>query len=156
LQGVGFLFVVSAITAAAVEAVPLSHTGMASAAISTARDFGMCVGPAVISALALRAASADLGVQLSASGLTPQQLASVAPIAHAGGPFAVLATPLGPITGQVAGAAAKALAHGFSSGLVVCGIASLVAAAATALWLRESVEHAQSLGLPVPAARAAG
>lgn len=155
LQGVGFLFVVSAITAAAVEAVPLSYTGMASAAISTARDFGMCVGPAVLSALALRVASGNLGTQLASSGLSAQQTATVTQIAHAGGPFAVLAAPLGPITGQAAGAAAKALAHGFSSGLVVCGCASLAAAAATALWLRESVEAVELRAVPVSKAPAA-
>jgi hypothetical protein len=50
----------------------------------------------------------------------------------------VLAAPLGPISGQAISAALNALSHGFSDGLVVCGIASLVAATTTALWLRES------------------
>ncbi|MBW8486745.1 hypothetical protein [Actinomadura parmotrematis] len=40
-------------TTAALEAVPLSYTGMASAALSTARDFGMCAGPAAVSAIAV-------------------------------------------------------------------------------------------------------
>lgn len=141
LEGVGFLFLVSAMTAAAIDAVPLSHTGMASAAISTARDFGMCIGPAVISAVALSAASGNLPAQLASSGLSAPQSATVAGVAHAGGPFAVLGAPLGPITRQAADAAGKALSHGFSVGLVICGCASLLAAAATALWLRESGER---------------
>ena len=141
LEGVGFLFVVSAMTAAAVDAVPLSYTGMASAAISTARDFGMCVGPAIISAVALSAATGNLPAQLASSGLTAPQTATVAGIAQAGGPFAVLGAPLGPITRPAANAAAHALSHGFSVGLVVCGCASLMAAVATALWLKESGER---------------
>ncbi|MFB4295025.1 MFS transporter [Actinomadura sp. NTSP31] len=138
LEGIGFLFVVSAMTSAAVEAVPVSLTGMASAAINTARDFGMCIGPAIISALALRAATADLPSRLTSSGMTPQQVGTVTHIANEGGPFAVLGVPLGPLTPRAVGSALSALSHGFSLGLVICGCAALVAAAATALFLRQS------------------
>jgi EmrB/QacA subfamily drug resistance transporter len=138
LQGFGFLFIVSAMTAAAIEAVPLSATGMASAAISTARDFGMCVGPAIIGAVAVSAATGNLPGQLASAGLSPDVAGAVAQVAEAGGPFAVLASPLG---GQAA--ALNALSHGLSVGLVVCGIAALTAAAVTALWLRESNDRTE-------------
>jgi Na+/melibiose symporter-like transporter len=155
LEGIGFLFVVSAMTAAAIDAVPLPLTGMASAAISTARDFGMCIGPAIISAIALSAATGNLPGQLTSAGLTPDQTGAVSQVADAGGPFAVLAAPLGPISGQAATAALNALSHGFSVGLVVCGIASLIAAAATALWLRESDDRALGISRERASSRSA-
>ncbi|GAA3194457.1 MFS transporter [Actinocorallia longicatena] len=141
LAGFGFLFIVSAMTAAAVEAVPLSQTGMASAAISTARDFGMCIGPAIISALALSAATDALPGRLKSVGLEGPQAGVVTNIAEQGGPYALLGAPLGPLREQAAGAALQSLSHGFSVGLVICGVASLVAALATALWLRESSDR---------------
>lgn len=85
---------------------------MASAAISTARDFGMCIGPTIVSAVALGAAGSDL----------PHRLAGLDP-------------------GTAAPAALRALSHGYSLGLVICGCAALVAALTTALWLRESTDR---------------
>jgi MFS family permease len=147
LEGIGFLFVVSAMTAAAIDAVPLSYTGMASAAISTARDFGMCIGPSIVSAVALSAAMGNLPAQLSSAGTPAAQVAAATGVADKGGPFAVLGIP-----GPPAEAALNALSHGFSTGLVLCAVASLVAALATALWLREAGDRtAPTAEIPVPA-----
>lgn len=130
LEGVGFIVVVATMTDAAVSAVPVSYTGMASAAISTVRDFGMCTGPAVVSAVALRAAASDLLHRLST--LPPATAAAAAHVASAGGPFAVLSVPPAAFSGLLS------LAHGYGVGLVVCGAAALVAALISAAWLRES------------------
>lgn len=141
LEGIGFLFVVSAMTSAAISAVPISATGMASAAISTARDFGMCIGPTIVSAVALSAAGSDLPHRLA--GLNPATAAAADHAAAAGGPFAVLTVP------GAAPAALRALSHGYSLGLVICGCAALVAALTTALWLRESTDR-QVAPTPAP------
>jgi len=117
-------------TDAAVSAVPASYTGMASAAISTVRDFGMCTGPAVVSAIALHAAAADLPHRLGA--LPPGAAAAAAHAASLGGPFAVLSVP------PAAGSGLLSLAHGYAVGLVACGAAALVATLISAIWLRES------------------
>ncbi|WP_225992136.1 MFS transporter [Actinomadura montaniterrae] len=146
LEGIGFLFIVSAMTSAAIDAVPLSYTGMASAAISTARDFGMCVGPSVVSAVALSAATGALPGRLASAGTPAPQVAAATAAADKGGPFAVLGIP-----GPPAEAALNALAHGFSVGLVLCAAASLLAALATALWLRESSERAVLTEVPAAA-----
>jgi hypothetical protein len=127
-------------TSAAISAVPLSATGMASAAISTARDFGMCIGPTIVSAVALGAAGSDLPHRLA--GLDPGTAAAADHAASAGDPFAVLSIP------GAAPAALRALSHGYSLGLVICGCAALVAALTTALWLRESTDRRP---VPVPA-----
>ncbi|MCO5995658.1 MFS transporter [Actinoallomurus rhizosphaericola] len=142
LEGVGFLFVVSAMTSAAISAVPLSATGMASAAISTARDFGMCIGPTIVSAVALGAAGSDLPHRLA--GLAPDTTAAAGHAAAAGGPFAVLSIP------AAAPAALRALSHGYSLGLIICACAALAAALTTALWLRESTDR-QAAPAPVTA-----
>ncbi|WP_157963905.1 MFS transporter [Actinocorallia populi] len=57
LEGVGFLFVVSALTAAALNSAAGHSTGMTSAAVSAARNIGTCLGPAVVGAVALHNAS---------------------------------------------------------------------------------------------------
>ncbi|WP_433170913.1 MFS transporter [Actinoallomurus sp. CA-150999] len=125
LLGVGFIFVVSSLTAAAVNAVPIHLTGMASGATSLVREFGQALGPAVISAVAMGVASSALAGKLSGAG---------AAVNHAGGPLAVVNVPA---VGATAHAAARsALAHGLSVGMVVCGIASLVGAVITVVVVR--------------------
>ncbi|MCZ0991024.1 hypothetical protein O1M54_45505 [Streptomyces diastatochromogenes] len=57
LLGIGFICVVSSLTSAAVNAVPIEMTGMASGATSLVREFGQGLGPAVISIIAMSAAS---------------------------------------------------------------------------------------------------
>ncbi|MGY6022539.1 MFS transporter [Streptomyces spinosirectus] len=49
LLGVGFICVVSSLTSAAVNAVPITMTGMAGGATSLVRELGQALGPAVIS-----------------------------------------------------------------------------------------------------------
>ena len=138
IEGVGFLVVVASMTDAAVSAVPASYTGMASAAISTVRDFGMCTGPAVVSAVALRAAANDLPHRLAA--LPAGQAIAASHAAAAGGPFAVLSNP------SAAFAGLQSLAHGYSLGFAVCGGAALLAAVITAVWLRESADDKATVG----------
>jgi MFS family permease len=52
LLGIGFICVVSSLTSAAVNAVPLDMAGMAGGATGLVREFGQGLGPAVISAVA--------------------------------------------------------------------------------------------------------
>lgn len=130
LEGVGFIVVMASMTDAAVSAVPFSQTGMASAAISTVRDFGMCTGPAVVSAVALHAAAVDLPHRLAA--LSPDAAAAASHAAAAGGPFAVLSVPPAALSGL------QSLAHGYALGLVVCGFAAVAAAGVSAAWLRQA------------------
>ncbi|MFD0687618.1 MFS transporter [Actinomadura fibrosa] len=133
LLGVGFIFVVSSLTAAAVNAVPVRLTGMASGATSLVREFGQALGPAVISSVAMGAASSALVGKLSGPG---------AAVEAAGGPLAVVNVPN---VGQAAQDAARdALAHGLSLGMVICGCASLAAALITMVLVRPDSSHQES------------
>jgi MFS family permease len=70
LNGVGFGLLVSALTAAAVNSVPLRLAGMASATSSMMRDLGQTLAPAVIGAIALsQAASVALAGLATADGV---------------------------------------------------------------------------------------
>lgn len=127
LLGVGFICVVSSLTQAAVNAVPIELTGMASGATSLVREFGQALGPAVISAVAMSTASAQLAGKLTGPG---------AAINEAGGPLAVVNVPEAGAEAQAL--AQDALASGLSLGMTVCGIASLVGAAVTLVLVRKS------------------
>ncbi|MFE2431156.1 MFS transporter [Streptomyces sp. NPDC059373] len=125
LLGIGFIFVVSSLTAAAVNSVPAHLTGMASGATSLVREFGQALGPAVISSVAMGLAGDMLVGKLSGAA---------AAINAAGGPLAVVNVPA---AGQAAQLAARdALAHGLSVGTTICGIASLVGAVIVLVVLR--------------------
>ncbi|MFI6247574.1 MFS transporter [Streptomyces sp. NPDC051016] len=140
LLGVGFICVVSSLTSAAVNAVPIEMTGMASGATSLVREFGQGLGPAVISTVAMSAASSALVGKLSGAD---------AGMEAAAGPLAVVNAG----SDSAKAAARDALAHGMSLGVVICGCASLLGAVVTLLLVRRSTARATA-GAPVPAASA--
>jgi MFS family permease len=147
-NGLGFGLIVAALTAAAVNTVPVSLAGMASAATSLVRDLGQTLGPAVIGAVSLSVAATSLGGKLATAPLTVPQQHLVGAVAAQGGPLAVLSAPLGPVSAKVAPLAAQALAHGYNVGLVVTAVACLVAAGIAAVFLRG---RPQNTPIPAPA-----
>ncbi|WP_416978964.1 MFS transporter [Streptomyces sp. T028] len=143
LLGVGFICVVSSLTSAAVNAVPIDRTGMASGATSLVREFGQALGPAVISTVALSLASSALAGKLSGAD---------AGMEAAAGPLAVVSAG-----GESARAAAtSALGHGMAVGVVICGCASLLGVVVTLLLVRRSpVREVAETGEPTVQAASA-
>ncbi|MEU9404496.1 MFS transporter [Streptomyces sp. NPDC048281] len=129
LLGIGFICVVSSLTSAAVNAVPIEMTGMASGATSLVREFGQGLGPAVISTIAMSAASSALVGKLSGSD---------AGMEAAAGPLAVVNAG----SDSARAAAQDALAHGMALGVVICGCASLLGALVTLLLVRKNTARA--------------
>jgi len=127
LNGIGFVLLVSGLTAAMVNAVPVALAGMASGTASVVRDLGQTLGPAVIGTVALSQAAPVL-----AQGIAGQPAAQA--VFAAGGPIAVAGARLGPRVDEIA---TRALAHGYSVGLVVTAVTAVVAALVAALFLRE-------------------
>ncbi|MGY5116752.1 MFS transporter [Streptomyces sp. 900105755] len=140
LLGIGFICVVSSLTSAAVNAVPIEMTGMASGATSLVREFGQGLGPAVISTIAMSAASSALVGKLSGAD---------AGMEAAAGPLAVVNAG----SGGARAAAQDALAHGMALGVVICGCASLLGALVTLLLVRRNTARAAAQ-LPVQPANA--
>ncbi|MFJ8492871.1 MFS transporter [Streptomyces sp. NPDC094038] len=140
LLGIGFICVVSSLTSAAVNAVPIEMTGMASGATSLVREFGQGLGPAVISTIAMSAASSALVGKLSGSD---------AGMEAAAGPLAVVNAG----SDSARAAAQDALAHGMALGVVICGCASLLGALVTLLLVRKNTARAVAQ-LPVQPASA--
>ena len=128
LLGIGFILVVSSLTAAAVNAVPVELAGMASAGTSLVREFGQVLGPAVISAVVIGEAGSVIGNNLHQAGLSSADLAAANGALQGGGPLAVVSANFGPATEKIYTAGAQAMAHGLNIGIIVCGIASLVGA----------------------------
>lgn len=137
LLGVGFICVVSSLTSAAVNAVPINMTGMASGATSLVREFGQGLGPAVISTIAMSAASSALVGKLSGKDAGIQQAA---------GPLAVVNVG----SDSAKAAAQTALAHGMAIGVIVCGCASLLGALVTLLLVRKNTARS-AVGADEPA-----
>lgn len=131
LLGVGFIFVITSLTAVAVNTVPLHLTGMASGATSLVREAGQALGPAVISAVVIAQAGAVLGGHLANAGLTGAQSSAASHVLAAGGPLALVSADMGPGTEKIHAAAQAAMEHGLAIGLIVCGCASLVGALIT-------------------------
>jgi len=127
LNGIGFVLLVSGLTAAMVNAVPVELAGMASGTASVVRDLGQTLGPAVIGTVALSQAA-----PLLAQGIAGQPAAQA--VFAAGGPIAVAGARLGPRVDEVV---TQALGHGYSVGLVVTAVTAVVAALVAALFLRE-------------------
>ncbi|MFJ3802561.1 MFS transporter [Streptomyces sp. NPDC090088] len=125
LLGIGFICVVTSLTAAAVNAVPIEMTGMASGATSLVREFGQGLGPAVISSVAMSVASSALAGRLSGKD---------AGVEAAAGPLAVVNAG----SDSARAAAQSALAHGMAVGLVICGCASLLGALVTLVLVRKN------------------
>ncbi|MFD3583534.1 MFS transporter [Streptomyces sp. NPDC058683] len=140
LLGIGFICVVSSLTSAAVNAVPIEMTGMASGATSLVREFGQGLGPAVISTIAMSAASSALVGKLSGAD---------AGMEAAAGPLAVVNAG----SDSARAAAQDALAHGMALGVVICGCASLLGALVTLLLVRKNTARAAAQ-LPVQPASA--
>jgi MFS family permease len=160
LVGIGFAFALSGVTAVAVNTVPNHLAGMASGTTSQLRDFGFTLGPAVIGAVALSRAAAEMRDKITSSPALQHALAAFnqAP-AHVpaadrpavqaavgavnSGPLGANAVPSsvpGPHGGTVPfnplkDVAFHALDHAYSIGYVVCGAAALLAAVLAGLAL---------------------
>ena len=106
LNGVGFVFIISGLTAAMVNAVPVELAGMASGTASVVRDLGQTMGPAVIGTVALGQAAPLLADGLASANLPPAQLHPAQTILADGGPIAVASARLGPKVGEIATQAA--------------------------------------------------
>ena len=143
LIGIGFAFAVSALTAVLVDTVPIRLEGMASAAANMLRDFGFTLGPAVIGAVTLSRAAADIHAKVSSNPALSKALsafnssaehatgAKAATLKQAAG--AVNSGPLGANAvpdppNPIKEAAFHALGSANSIGYVICGIAGLMAA----------------------------
>jgi MFS family permease len=131
LIGVGFAFALSGVTAVAVNTVPNHLAGMASGTTSQLRDFGFTLGPAVIGAIALSRAAAEIQSKLAASPALQSALDAFSqqappPVVGAvhSGPLGANAIPGNPLKDV----AFTALDNAYSLGFVVCGVAALVAA----------------------------
>jgi MFS family permease len=156
LVGSGFAVALSAVSAIAVNTVPTHLTGMASGSTNMLRDAGFTLGPAIVGAVALSQATAEIRHKLMASATLRKALSAfVSAPAHvpAGQRPAVTAAvhavesgPLGanavPATitlpnGQVKpfnplhNIAFDALSHSYSIGFILCGASALLAAALT-------------------------
>jgi MFS family permease len=144
LIGIGFALAVSAMTAVLVDSVPIQLEGMASAAANMLRDFGFTLGPAVIGAVALSRAAADIHAQVTSNPALSKALAAfnAAPAHASGAQAAALKSAVGAVNSGPLGANAipdppnplkdvafHALGSANSIGYVICGVAGLVAAA---------------------------
>ncbi|WP_318215106.1 MFS transporter [Streptomyces sp. SCL15-6] len=132
LIGIGFALTVSSVTAVALNSVPPSLAGMASATTNMLRDLGFALGPVVVGAVALSNAGSAFVANLSDAGLPTAQTAAAHEIAAAGGPLAVNSLPLGATGSAAHGLALDALGSGFGTAFLVCGAAAAVASALTA------------------------
>jgi MFS family permease len=149
LVGAGFAAAVSSVTAVAVNTVPNRLAGMASGSTNMLRDFGFTLGPAVIGAVALSQAAAEIARKLAGSPALRDALASFsASAAHApAAQAAVHAVASGPLGANAVPAtvtlpsgktvpfnplkdvAFHALSHAYSVGYLICGVSALLAAA---------------------------
>ncbi|NEA98535.1 MFS transporter [Streptomyces sp. SID13726] len=143
LNGVGFGLVVAALTAAAVNVVPQSLTGMAGATTSLVRDLGQTLGPAVVGAVALGMAADRLTGDLAGAGLTPKEHGIASAVLHGGGPLALHTADLGPLSAKLAPYTSDALAHGYNNGLLLTAAACVAAAVIAAVFvgLRPGATH---------------
>lgn len=136
LMGLGFGLLVSALTAAAVNSVPVELAGMASGTTNMVRDLGQTLGPALVGTVALGQAAGLLSGSLQGAGLSQDQLRAAEGVLHEGGPLALATAPLGPLSDTVGPLARAALAEGYASGLLVTAAACVVAAAIAAVFVR--------------------
>ncbi|MBO0842357.1 MAG: MFS transporter [Nocardioides sp.] len=137
LIGVGFIFMFSSVTAAAVNSVPSEMLGMASGATSLVRETGQTLGAAVISAIAMTHASSLVATKLHGLTLPPQAAAAVNGAAKEGGPLALVNAPFPkPVAEQVVPMARAALESGFDIGVITMAALALVAAVVVAATMR--------------------
>jgi MFS family permease len=168
LVGIGFAFALSSVTAVAVNTVPNHLAGMASGTTSLLRDFGFTLGPAVIGAVALSRAAANISAKVAANQALAKALAAfnasaaTAPAAQKptleaaigavnSGPLGANAVP-GTVTlpnGQTVpfnplkDVAFNALGHAYSIGYAVCGASALAAALLATIGLRGRARETQ-------------
>src|SRR6201995_1461991 len=76
LIGIGFALAVSGMTAVLVDTVPIHLEGMASAAANMLRDFGFTLGPAVVGAVTLSRAAAQIHTTVTSSPTLSKALAA--------------------------------------------------------------------------------
>ncbi len=163
--GMGFGLALSALSTVAVGTPPTHLAGMASGTTNMLRDFGFTLGPAVIGAVALSQAAANIRHRLASSPALRRQLSAfVSSPAHvpaaerpaiAAAVHAVQSGPLGanavPATvtqtsGQVVPfnplktVAFDALSHSYSLGFILSGTAALLAAVLTAVAMRSQAD----------------
>ncbi|MFK0021063.1 hypothetical protein [Streptomyces sp. NPDC090798] len=119
-------------------AVPIHMTGMASGATSLVREFGQGLGPAVISTIAMSAASSALVGKLHGAD---------AGMEAAAGPLAVVNAG----SDSARAAAQTALGHG----VVICGCASSLGALVTLLLVRKNTARAAVGATGEPSVRTA-
>jgi MFS family permease len=152
LVGIGFAFAVSSMTAVLVDTAPNHLAGMASGAANMLRDFGLTLGPAVIGAITLSRAAAEIHAKLASTPSLSRALAAFnASAAHVpalrpvvgavnSGPLGANSIPDPP--NPLKTVAFEALGHANAVGYVVCGIAALVAALLVVLGLRGGTHDA--------------
>src|ERR1700760_576040 len=138
LIGIGFARAVSAMPAVLVDTVPIHLEGMASAAANMLRNFGFTLGPAVVGAVTLSRAAAQIHTTVTSSPTLSKALAafnasaahkpSLKPVVGAvnSGPLGANSVPDPP--NPLKDVAFHALGHANSIGYVICGAAGLVAA----------------------------
>ena len=143
LVGVGFAFAVSSVTATVVNTVPPKLAGMAAATTSMVRDFGFALGPAVIGAIALSKAGGLFNTAVNADS----SLSALRAAAEGAGPVAVNSVPPSVAISHAAPHAVTALSSGYSTGFLIVGIAALVCAVATALFLGGRTEQEQEIAM---------
>jgi MFS family permease len=166
--GLGFALALTALSVIAVSTPPTHLAGMSSGTTSMLRDLGFTMGPAVIGAVALSQATAQIRQQLAASPALRSALSAfVASPAHApaaqrpalqAAVHAVQSGPLGanavPATralpgGQVVAfnplkqVAFDALSHAYSLGFIISGSAALLAALVTVIAMRSQADDTQ-------------
>ncbi|WP_155056843.1 MFS transporter [Streptomyces blattellae] len=130
--GIGFALTIASVTNMAVDAGPARDAGTLAASTSMLRMLGFALGPVVTGAIAMRLATSQITTDLAASSLPAETKGAVAGVLDASGPLAVNAIPTPPVN-AAHDIAFEALGSGLSQGLVVCGIATLVACALVAV-----------------------
>lgn len=128
LLGVGFTFLVSTITAAAVGSVPLHLGGMAAAGNSLIREYAGAMSAGVFGSIGLSYAAGVLATSLGALGLPAPMLQVVDGVVAAGGPLALAAAPLPEEFAAASAAGREAIVQGYNVALLVCAGAVFVAA----------------------------
>ena len=160
IVGVGFALALNAVTAVAVNTVPHHLAGMAAGTTSLLRDFGFTLGPAVIGAVALSRAAAEISGRVAGDPALANAVAAFH-AAPAGAPpearraleAAVEAVESGPLGANAVPAtvttasghtaplnplkdvAFQALDHAYSLGYLVCAVSAALAAVIAAVAL---------------------
>jgi Na+/melibiose symporter-like transporter len=155
--GIGFGLALSALSTVAVSTPPTHLAGMASGTTNMLRDFGFTLGPAIIGAVALSQAAAQIQQHLAASSALRKAMSAfialpahvpvtqrpaVAAAVHAvqSGPLGANAVPaaINPLK-QVA---FDALSHSYSLGFLLSGAAAVLAALVAVIAMRGQPDDA--------------